>query len=226
MRKVKGTLHWVSIQHAIKAEIREYDRLFLDEAPDAHGDKSFMEFLNPESLKITKEAYLEPFLQEAKLEDKFQFQRVGYFTLDKDATSEHLIFNKTVGLKDSWAKAQSRTQNPAQPQQQKSQGQGRSPISEIQKISKKYTNLSGNKLETARASIAKLAEDVNYEDLEPLFGTAKKKVGTRIGVTIALGVLLEKGLKKNEAVNAFIQAGLEDDNDLLAEEAKKVNDFS
>ena len=94
MRKVKGTLHWVSIQHAIKAEIREYDRLFLEEAPDAHGDKSFMEFINPESLKITKEAYLEPFLQEAKLEDKFQFQRVGYFTLDKDATADLLIFNK------------------------------------------------------------------------------------------------------------------------------------
>ncbi|HEY9885899.1 MAG TPA: hypothetical protein V6C96_01430, partial [Vampirovibrionales bacterium] len=223
MRKVKGTLHWVSIQHAVKAEIREYDRLFLDEAPDAHGEKSFMEFLNPESLKITKEAYLEPFLQESKLEDKFQFQRVGYFTLDKDATSDHLIFNKTVGLKDSWAKEQSKEQTKAQPQQQKqSQGQGRSPINEIQKISKKYTNLSGAKLESARADIAKLADGVSYDDLEPLFGTAKKKVGTRIGVTIALGVLLEKGLERNEAVEAFIQAGLEDDNELLVEEAKLI----
>jgi glutaminyl-tRNA synthetase len=222
MRKVKGTLHWVSIQHAIKAEIREYDRLFLDEAPDAHGEKSFMEFLNPESLKITKEAYLEPFLQEAKLEDKFQFQRVGYFTLDKDATANHLIFNKTVGLKDSWAKTQSKDQKQTQPQQQKPQGQGRSPINEIQKISKKITNLSGDKLQTAKSDIAKLAEEVTYEELEPLFGTAKKKVGTRIGVTIALGVLLEKGLERNEAIDAFIQAGLEDDNELLLEEATLI----
>jgi glutaminyl-tRNA synthetase len=222
MRKVKGTLHWVSIEYAVKAEIREYDRLFLDEAPDAHGEKSFMEFLNPESLKITKEAYLEPYLREAKLENKFQFQRVGYFTLDKEATADHLIFNKTVGLKDSWAKAQTKEQSQAQPQQQKPQGQGRSPINEIQKISKKYTNLSGNKLEAARANIAKLAEDVSYEDLEPLFGTAKKKVGTRIGVTIAIGVLLEKGLERNAAIDAFMQAGIEDENEILAAEAKAI----
>lgn len=157
------------------------------------------------------------------MEDKFQFQRVGYFTLDKDATADHLIFNKTVGLKDSWAKEQSKEQTKAQPQQQKpSQGQGRSPINEIQKISKKYTNLSGAKLESARADIAKLAEGLSYDDLEPLFGTAKKKVGTRIGVTIALGVLLEKGLERNEAIEAFIQAGLEDDNELLMEEAKAI----
>jgi glutaminyl-tRNA synthetase len=161
-------------------------------------------------------------LQEAQLEDKFQFQRVGYFTLDKEATSEHLIFNKTVGLKDSWAKAQTKEQTQAQPQQQKPQGQGRSPINEIQKISKKYTNLSGAKLESARTDIAKLAAEVSYEDLEPLFGTAKKKVGTRIGVTIALGVLLAKGLERNAAIDAFIQAGLEDENELLAEEAKTV----
>lgn len=226
MRKVKGTLHWVSIQHAIKAEIREYDRLFLDAAPDAHGEKSFMEFLNPESLKITKEAYLEPFLKDAKLEDKFQFQRVGYFTLDKDATADHLIFNKTVGLKDSWAKEQSKEQTKAEPQQQKQQGQGRSPINEIQKISKKITNLSGDKLETAKSDIAKLAEDVSYEDIEPLFGTAKKKVGTRIGVTIALGVLLKKGLQRSEVINGFIQDGLEDDNELLKEEAKAITNLN
>ena len=126
-------------------------------------------------------------------------------------------------MKDSWAKAQTKEQPQAQPQQQKQQGQGRSPINEIQKISKKYTNLSGNKLESARADIAKLAEDVTYEDLEPLFGTAKKKVGSRIGVTIALGVLLKKGLERNAAIEAFIQDGLADDNDLLVEEAKTIS---
>lgn len=223
MRKVKGTLHWVSIKHAVKAEVREYDRLFLDEAPDAHEDKDFMEFVNPDSLKIIKEAFVEPFLEEAKLNDKFQFQRLGYFTLDKEATEGNLIFNKTVGLRDSWAK-----QKPAQPQTQnkpdtgnQQQGQ-RSAINEIQKISKKYTNLSGAKLEAARADIAKLAEQVTYDELEPLFNTAAKKVGTRIGVTISLGVLLKKGLKRNDAIDTFISAGVSDSNDLLSNEAKAI----
>ena len=102
-RKVKGTLHWVSVKHAVKAEVRAYDRLFLDEAPDSHKDKDFMEFLNPNSLeKIT--AYVEPSLQEAKIGDRFQFQRLGYFNLDDDSTAENLVFNKTVGLRDNWTK--------------------------------------------------------------------------------------------------------------------------
>lgn len=100
-RKVKGTLHWVSIKHALKAEVRAYDRLFLDEAPDAHKDKDFMEFVNPNSLeKIT--AFLEPSLQTAKIGERFQFQRLGYFNVDDDSTPENLVFNKTVGLRDSW----------------------------------------------------------------------------------------------------------------------------
>ena len=102
-RKVKGTLHWVSVKHAVKAEVRAYDRLFSDEAPDSHKDKDFMEFLNPNSLeKIT--AYVEPSLQTAKIGDRFQFQRLGYFNVDDDSTSESLVFNKTVGLRDNWAK--------------------------------------------------------------------------------------------------------------------------
>ncbi|MGB1284719.1 MAG: glutamine--tRNA ligase, partial [Polaribacter sp.] len=102
-RKVKGTLHWVSIQHAVKAEIRAYDRLFLDEAPDAHKDTNFMEFVNPNSLeKIT--AFVEPSLQSAKVGERFQFQRLGYFNVDDDSKSNHLVFNKTVGLRDSWGK--------------------------------------------------------------------------------------------------------------------------
>ncbi|HNP17194.1 MAG TPA: glutamine--tRNA ligase/YqeY domain fusion protein [Fulvivirga sp.] len=219
-RKVKGTLHWVSVQHAIKAEVREYDRLFLDEAPDSHEDKDFMEFINPDSLKIIKTAYVEPFLQEAKLGDKFQFQRLGYFTLDKDTSADHLVFNKTVGLKDSWAKQKPEpAKQQSHPQNNQAQGQ-RSAINEIQKISKKYTNLSGAKLEAARADIAKLAENVSYEELEPLFNTAAKKVGTRIGVMISLGVLLKNGLERNAAIDAFIAAGLEDGNELLVAEAK------
>ncbi|MFD2566721.1 glutamine--tRNA ligase/YqeY domain fusion protein [Pseudotenacibaculum haliotis] len=102
-RKVKGTLHWVSIKHAVKAEVRAYDRLFSDEAPDSHKDKDFMEFLNPNSLEVI-EAHVEPSLQTTKVGDQFQFQRLGYFATDKDSTSEKLIFNKTVGLRDNWAK--------------------------------------------------------------------------------------------------------------------------
>jgi len=225
-RKVKGTLHWVSIPHAIKAEVREYDRLFLDEAPDSHEDKDFMEFVNPNSLKVIKEAYLEPYLAGATMDDKFQFQRLGYFTLDKDSTVDKLVFNKTVGLRDSWAKQQpAPTNNPSAKQASKgdSQPQGqRSALNEIQKIAKKYTNLSGDKLAAARAEIAKLAEEVSYEELEPLFQTATKKVGTRIGVMIALGVLLNKGQEKNSKIEAFIAAGLADENEELVGEAKKI----
>ncbi|MBA6156258.1 glutamine--tRNA ligase/YqeY domain fusion protein [Tenacibaculum sp. S7007] len=102
-RKVKGTLHWVSVKHAVKAEVRAYDRLFLDEAPDAHKDKDFMEFVNPDSLEKI-EAFVEPSLQTAKIGDRFQFQRLGYFNVDDDSTPENLVFNKIVGLRDNWAK--------------------------------------------------------------------------------------------------------------------------
>ena len=101
LRKVKGTLHWVSVKHAVKAEIRAYDRLFLDEAPDSHKDKDYMEFVNPTSLEVIH-AFLEPSLQSAKIGERFQFQRLGYFNVDDDATSENLVFNKIVGLRDSW----------------------------------------------------------------------------------------------------------------------------
>ncbi len=104
-RKVKGTLHWVSAQHCFDAEVRVYDRLFSDPEPDGHEDKDFKEFLNPESLRIISNAKMEPSLKEAKVLDKFQFQRLGYFCVDKDSTPEKLVFNKTVGLKDSWTKA-------------------------------------------------------------------------------------------------------------------------
>jgi len=103
-RKVKGTIHWVSIKHAIKAEVRLYDRLFTDEAPDSHKDKDFKEFINPNSLQIIENAFIEPSLKTAIIGDKFQFQRLGYFIVDNDSTKDNLIFNRTVPLRDSWAK--------------------------------------------------------------------------------------------------------------------------
>jgi len=100
-RKVAGTLHWVTVQHAIEAEVRLYDRLFIDEAPDSHKEKNFLEFMNPSSLEIVK-GFVEPSLLDSKIGDHFQFQRLGYFAVDKDRTSSKLVFNKTVGLKDAW----------------------------------------------------------------------------------------------------------------------------
>ncbi len=102
-RRVKGTLHWVSIKHARKAEVRVYDRLFTHEAPDSQKDKDFKEFINPDSLNVI-EAFVEPSLKTAKNLDRFQFQRLGYFCVDKDTTANKLVFNRTVPLRDSWAK--------------------------------------------------------------------------------------------------------------------------
>ncbi len=107
MRKVKGTLHWVSARHCKDAEVRLYDRLFAVENPSAEAEKDFRELLNPDSLKMLPHAKIEPYLaQIAKPEDKFQFQRIGYFCVDPDSTADHLVFNRTITLKDSWAKAQ------------------------------------------------------------------------------------------------------------------------
>jgi len=222
-RRVKGTLHWVSIKHAIKAEVRVYDRLFTDEAPDSHSEKDFTEFLNPNSLNIIKEAYVEPFLQNAKLDDKFQFQRLGYFTLDKDSTTDHLVFNKTVGLRDSWVKTNANKENSqTKPANNQPQGQ-RTALNEINKLGKKLANLSGDKYAAARSKIIRSAEDLSYDELAPLFNTATKKRGTRIAVMLSLGVLLKKGQKRNDAINAFIANALLDENEVLVEEATIID---
>jgi glutaminyl-tRNA synthetase len=100
-RKVAGTLHWVAVKTAVEAEVRLYDRLFIDEAPDSHKEKSFLEFMNKSSLQIVK-GFVEPSLLDVKIGEHFQFQRLGYFVVDKDVTDSKLVFNKTVGLKDAW----------------------------------------------------------------------------------------------------------------------------
>lgn len=107
--KAKGTLHWVSAEHAKDAEVRLYDRLFADEAPDGHKDKDFMEFLNEDSLEIISNAKVEPSLLDAKEGDRFQFQRLGYFCADSKYSKEGKpVFNRTVTLKDGWAKAKNK----------------------------------------------------------------------------------------------------------------------
>jgi glutaminyl-tRNA synthetase len=106
-RKVKGTIHWVSINHAIEAEVRIYDRLFTHENPDGDKDVDFKEYINPNSLEVIK-GYLEPSLISAKNGERFQFQRLGYYCVDKDSSAQKLVFNKTVGLRDTWAKVESK----------------------------------------------------------------------------------------------------------------------
>jgi len=222
-KKVKGTLHWVSIKHAVKAEVREYDRLFSDEAPDSHADKDFMEFINPDSLKLIT-AFIEPSLTEAHTGDRFQFQRLGYFNVDTDSSSEKIIFNKIVGLRDTWAKQKPKEQqqNNAPKQNNNPQQGGAKAINTINKLGKKYTNLPEEKQVKVRADILELAKDVTYEELEPLFATAVKKVGTRIAAMLILNVKLAEGLTKNEAINDFIAKALEDKNELLVAEAKAI----
>ena len=110
MRKVKGTLHWVSAKHCINAEARLYDRLFSVENPSKESEENgidFRELLNPDSLKVVENVKIEPYLAEiAKPGDKFQFQRIGYFAVDPDSPADRLVFNRTIGLKDSWEKEQ------------------------------------------------------------------------------------------------------------------------
>ena len=105
-RKVKATLHWVSAGHAIKSEVRMYDRLFNDEDPSGHKDVDFKAFMNPDSLKVLPECYLEPFVKDSKSFDHFQFERLGYFNMDPDSVPGKPVFNRTVALRDSWAKIQ------------------------------------------------------------------------------------------------------------------------
>ena len=103
-RRVKGVIHWVSAAHAAEAEVRLYDNLFAKENPDdVEEGKTFLDYLNPESM-VVKTAFVEPSLAEAKVGDKFQFERVGYFCADYDHTTEKPVFNRTVGLRDSWSK--------------------------------------------------------------------------------------------------------------------------
>jgi len=105
-RKVKSTIHWVSATENVEAEVRLYDRLFKDEEPDGHKDVDFKEFMNHDSLLVLPKCYIEPFVKDAKVLDNFQFERLGYFNVDQDSTPEKLVFNRTVQLKDTWAKVQ------------------------------------------------------------------------------------------------------------------------
>src|SRR5262249_19060226 len=108
-RKVKATLHWVSAAHAISVEVRLYDRLFSVEDPErAAGNRTFVDFLNPNSLEVLRNCRAEPSLASAAVPARFQFERIGYFCVDPDSHPDELVFNRTVSLRDTWAKIESR----------------------------------------------------------------------------------------------------------------------
>ncbi len=223
-RKVKGTLHWVSIKHAIKATVNVYDRLFTHEAPDSAQEGDFMDFINSNSLHTTT-AFVEPYLQNASVGSAFQFQRLGYFCVDVLSTTSSLVFNKTVGLKDSWEKKKPKTDALQQdaPQQdvikntpQQSQ---KLPIDEIKKLGKKLGNLSGGKYDKAKSKILVFSEAVSYTEIAELFDTPAKKVGNRIAIILALGVLFKNGQEKTPEITAFIAAAVADEHEVLQTEA-------
>ena len=217
LRKVKGTLHWVSISHSINAEVRSYDRLFTDEAPDSHKDKTFMDFVNPNSLTVSQ-AFVEPSLALAKKSNSFQFQRLGYFNVDDDSTSETLVFNKTVGLRDSWT-----NKKPVKNKILSTQKAAIYPLNEIMRFGKKYTKFPVEKQQETKLRIQELAKSISYEELIPFFGTALKKVGTRTVTMIALGVLIENNQEITPEIKTFVRKALEDKNELLVAEASKIN---
>lgn len=217
LRKVKGTLHWVSIKHAIKAEVRLYDRLFNHESPDGDKEVDFMEHLNPNSLE-TITGYLEPSLSEVQPMDIFQFQRLGYFNVDKDSTPERLVFNKTVGLRDTWAKVESKSTKQEQPKAAPKKQIPQIPaLNDIKKVGKKLAQIPDEKRVKAIARIRELAKDVDYEELKELFNTSAKKIGTRLAVLETLIVLIQlnKVDQKNEEVAAYLEEMKTSGNELL-----------
>ncbi len=203
-RKVKGTLHWVSIQHAVKAEVRLYDRLFTDEAPDAHKNIDFKEFINPNSLTINTNAFVEPALKEAKIGDRFQFQRLGYFNIDDDSTSDQLVFNRTVPLRDSWAKIEQKTQN--------KQPENNNTINEILSLAGKYLK-SREKEERLSliANISELSKKIDFETLLNLIKTvnSNKEYLTYLMIFNSQNLQVDFSKKENfELVNNLIGSAL------------------
>jgi len=132
-----------------------------------------------------------------------------------------MVFNKTVGLRDAWAKKEPKKTQPTT-NQPVSQAPKRKAIDVIKQLGKKYTNLPEAKQQKVKAEIKTLAHDVSYEDLEPLFNTAAKKVGTRIAVALTLKVLLDNGLEKNEQIDVFITTAKTDAHSLLSEVADQI----
>lgn len=207
-RRVKGTLHWVSIAHAIKAEVRLYDRLFTDEAPDGHKEKDFKEFINPNSLTIGS-AFVEPSLKETKAGNQYQFQRKGYFCTDLDSTADKLVFNKTVGLTDSFAKQEKKAAAPAKNES----------FEKVGPIAGKFLKArSDEERDALKISIKELSTAIPFEALLIPFQTAKSNKEV-----LACLLVLEAGVKaqENEIFTKFVEDTLKMNNSAIKVEIVK-----
>jgi glutaminyl-tRNA synthetase len=214
-RKVKATIHWVSSGEAKKISVRQYDRLFNTPSPDGDKDTDFMEYLNPDSLAV-QIAFAEPMLSDAKPGDHFQFQRLGYFVCDQDSTNTITVFNKTVGLRDTWSKQQ------LKPHSQPQHTHTASPLDTLRKLGKKFTSFNSEKQHVTATQIAALAKDITKEDLAPLYNTAAKKTGTRIAVAIVLAAHQQTNTPLDPAAIEFIEKARTDKNPLLIKYAEDV----
>ncbi|MFC2108954.1 glutamine--tRNA ligase/YqeY domain fusion protein [Bacteroidota bacterium] len=207
-RRVKGTLHWVSIAHAIKAEVRLYDRLFTDEAPDSHKDKDFKEFLNPNSLTIGS-AFVEPSLKTSTAGDKFQFQRKGYFCTDIDSTEDKLVFNKTVGLTDSWAKQEKKAAAPVKNEN----------FEKVGPIAGKYLKARNDEERASlKTAIKELSTTISFDALLAPLQTAKSNKEI-----LACLLVLSTGIdiQENDVFYKFIEDTLKSNNSSIKVEIVK-----
>ncbi|RZJ33887.1 MAG: glutamine--tRNA ligase/YqeY domain fusion protein [Flavobacterium sp.] len=209
LRKVAGTLHWVSVPHSVAAEIRLYDRLFTDEAPDTHKDKDFLDFVNPESLKIVT-GFVEPSLRSANVEDKFQFQRIGYFTKDKDSTDDKPVFNRTVGLKDAWEEKGKKEENAVNQS-----------LKEINRIFKAPSESERHAIEPGIA--ANIASISNFTLLQNSF---RKNVNNNKSSLLFCAFLLKYSDKIKssdidaEVLNKFFTMGMKSESEIVRTEVK------
>ena len=204
-RKIKGTLHWVCAKNNLAAEVCLYDTLFLDAAPDKHRDKDFTDFINKNSLEI-KNAFVEPSLKTAKISDSFQFQRKGYFCVDTQSTPEKLIFNKTVGLTDTWAKKQNKTKT-------------RNPRNEsFERVSGLCGKILKSKNETDRAALKKqifmLAENIPLTLLENAMQTAQSNKEV-----LRCVLLLQSNVYGMQQAKSFLEKTAQSPNKIIAFES-------
>jgi glutaminyl-tRNA synthetase len=207
-RRVKGTLHWVSIKHAQKAEVRLYDRLFTDEAPDNHKDIDFKEFINPNSLTIGT-AFVEPSLNSCVAGDKFQFQRIGYFCADKNSSSNKLVFNKTVGLTDSFAKIEKKASAPARNESFEKAGP----------LAGKYLKARNDEDRDAiKTEISALSKNISFDFLIASLEIAKSNKEVLVCLLV-----LSSGIEtqENEKLEAFIANNLNANNSMIKVETVK-----
>ena len=171
-----------------------------------------MTHLNPDSYSVSQ-AFAEPLLASAKPNERFQFQRLGYFVCDKDSSTNLKVFNKTVGLRDTWGRQVDR---PKTVQVQDA------PITTLNRLGKKFTSFSEDKQKEAISQINSLTDKITIEELTPLFNTAAKKTGTRLVTLLALKNQLSQGVALSEAAKIFIEKAQQDDNPLLSKHAQDV----